>query len=350
LARTVRKNWRYVLVVIASLALLAWFIANLEWAEVWRALAEVRLRWLAAAVVVVVLDFYARAVRWAVVVHHFDPRTPIRTFWRATTIGNALNTVLPLRAGDVVRPMIVARRHNLPLATVFSTVVVERMFDAVGLIGAAAIVLVLLDGKSAAAVAQVVAWGKPALLTMAVGLAVVLALGSRRARVVAKAVLSRFPTRLRARPYRAYLQIAAGMAPAYSPRRLIQGLAATFVVWALTTLTIELVLRSMGIHLPIAASVFAAMALTVSVSVPQAPGYLGLFQVALYETLSLWSDSLADAQAAALVLWAVYVLPITAVGLVHAWLEAAELSGIRAQLRGQAPADAGETSGDGGGA
>lgn len=342
MAASSRWDWRYVVAVVASLGLFGWFLWRLEWVEVGRALASVRPGWVALAALLVVIDFYARAGRWALLVRHFDRAAPLRDLWRATTIGNALNTVLPLRLGDVVRPMIVALKRQIPVATVLTTVVVERLLDAFGVVGAMLVVLGLIDrGTAGVALERVREWGLPAVLTAVVGLALVLALSSPRARVLAKGAISLAAPSARARWYRLYLQLRAGLAPARAPLRLMGGLAATAVVWAFTVLTIAAVLASLDIDLPVVASIFVAVALTVSITVPQAPGYLGLFQVVLAETLALWGATRAEAQAAALVLWAVYILPITAIGLVHGWLEAADLARVRAQL---GPGDEGRPS------
>ena len=126
---------------------------------------------------------------------------------------------------------------------------------------------------------------------------------------------------------------------ARSPWRLMGGLAWTASVWVLTTLSILAVMHSMDVKLPLAGALFTAVALTVAISLPQAPGFLGIFQVAMTESLVLWGASRGESQAAALVLWAVYVLPITGIGIFHAWLEAADLTAIRATMAEKAERD-----------
>lgn len=332
-----RADWRTAVVIGGSLLLLGYFITTLEWDEVWRALAGVHPGWVAAGGACVVADYYARAMRWAVVVHHFDPLAPRRDFWRAMTIGNALNTILPLRAGDVLRPMFLAAKRQLPLPTVLSTVVVERLLDAIGVIVTLGLVVLLLDrdvATASLAFDQVREWGLPAVITASVLLVSVLMLASRRARFAAKAGLSWLGQRWRRRGYRLYLQLVEGLQPARVPRRFGLGMFWTGAVWVFTVLSIVSVMMALQIKLPLVGAMFIAVALTVAITLPQAPGYLGLFQVAMTEALVLWGATRGESQAAALVLWAVYVLPITAIGIVHAWLEAAEVSAIRARLTG----------------
>ena len=332
-----RLNWRTLVVIGGSFVLFGWFLWSLEWASVWKALTEVHPAWVAAAGVCVIADYYARAMRWGVVIHHFDPLASRRDLWRSMTIGNALNTVLPLRAGDVIRPMFFAMKRRLPLATVLSTVIVERLFDAFGIVGCLGIVFLLFDSKNDEAsgtLGKLQEWGLPAAISAVALLVAVLMLASPRARFVAKGVLAWVSSPWRRRFYRIYLQLVEGLQPVRIPSRLAGGLLWTALVWVFTSLSILSVLWALGISMSPAGALFAAVALTVAISLPQAPGFLGLFQVAMTEALVLWGVARGDSQAAALVLWAVYVLPITAIGIFHAWLEAAELSVLRDSFRG----------------
>src|SRR5256885_4582560 len=51
---------------------------------------------------------------------------PISTFF-ANTVGYMLSTVLPIRAGDVARPALLARRTNVRFAGALGTVLTERI-------------------------------------------------------------------------------------------------------------------------------------------------------------------------------------------------------------------------------
>ena len=57
-------------------------------------------------------------------------------------------------------------------------------------------------------------------------------------------------------------------------------------------------------------------ALSLAMMVPQAPGFLGMFQVVTEQSLSLWHAPAAQAQAVAMVFWTVCFVPVTILGLV----------------------------------
>jgi len=142
LARNVDK--RLVVVLVLAAVLLVWFIRGLHWEEVFQALRNVKIGYLLLAAGLMLGDYFFRAVRWMLIVRQVDREVPLATVWHATAIGAALNTFLPLRGGDLVRPALVAHDRQAPFTTLLSTTVLERLFDAFGVL--MALVVILLAG------------------------------------------------------------------------------------------------------------------------------------------------------------------------------------------------------------
>src|SRR5690606_35619174 len=120
------------LALLVTALFLALFLRGLHWRELGEALGSVRVEWVALAVVFALADYGLRALRWTVLYRHVDAECPVDVLWRGTAIGAALNTFIPLRGGDLVRPAYVARRRGVPFTTTLSTTVVERLMDLVG--------------------------------------------------------------------------------------------------------------------------------------------------------------------------------------------------------------------------
>ena len=59
--------------------------------------------------------FWARAVRWQYLLAPIGP-TRFRTVFRTTVIGFAALALLPARAGDLLRPYLLARQEGLSRA------------------------------------------------------------------------------------------------------------------------------------------------------------------------------------------------------------------------------------------
>ncbi|MBW1880797.1 MAG: flippase-like domain-containing protein [Deltaproteobacteria bacterium] len=319
MARSVDK--RLVVVLVVAAALLVWFIRGLHWAELADALYGVKVGYLVLAAGLMLGDYFSRAVRWMLIVRHVDREVPLSTLWQATAIGAALNTFLPLRGGDLVRPAVVAQDRGAPFTTLLSTTVVERLFDAFGVVMALVLILLLLSSQTGdpATLAQLRRWGIGSGVLAVVGFGVVLFLATRQARATLMRVLRPWPAPVRMRMMRSYLQLAHGLEAAGNPLRLLPALLTTVVLWSFTTSAILATLYALGVQASLALGLFIAVALTASISVPQAPGYLGLFQVVMENAAMLWGVPEAVAEAESFVLWFVYVGPITLAGLWYAF-------------------------------
>jgi uncharacterized protein (TIRG00374 family) len=323
---------RLLLVLAVSGGLLVWFLSGLHYAELVDAFRGVRWGWVVLAASVGLVEYALRAVRWMFLVRHVDRNVRLDTLWRAVVIGAALNTLLPLRGGDIVRPALVAHHRRLPFTTLLSTTVVERLLDLVAVVVALILMLLWMPAHvvtDPATLDRLRWWGWVSGLLAVAGFGAVLLLVTRRARELVMVALKPWPAPVRRRAMRTFLQLSQGLEAAGHPWRLVPGLGATVAVWAATTGMILATLRALGLDPTLALGLFVSVAMTVSVSVPQGPGFLGLFQVVMEEAAKLWGVPEAVAEAEAFLLWGVYVLPVTVVGALYAWREGHAFFGLR---------------------
>lgn len=120
--------------VALGLGLLAWFLSGLQWRELHQALSDLSWGWVVVAALLMLADYALHAWRWGVLVRHLDPDVGFGLLWRATTIGWGFNTLLPLRAGNFLRPAVVAMRRPVSYGTLLFTTVAEYVCDAFGIV------------------------------------------------------------------------------------------------------------------------------------------------------------------------------------------------------------------------
>src|SRR5262245_49579869 len=77
------------------------------------------------------LMFLVRAYRWRRFVEPLQP-VPFAPFLSATLIGFMANDILPLRAGELIRVYVLSHLASVRLSTVLATLVLERVWDTVG--------------------------------------------------------------------------------------------------------------------------------------------------------------------------------------------------------------------------
>ena len=70
-----------------------------------------------------------RALRWQYLLAPIGHTRFVPAF-RTTVIGFAASAVLPARAGEVIRPYLLARQESLSATATFATIIIERLLDA----------------------------------------------------------------------------------------------------------------------------------------------------------------------------------------------------------------------------
>ncbi len=301
---------------------LASFLWSLDWAGLAGALSRVSWRWMGVATVVMLAGYAAQGLRWRLLLKDVTPTLSWSTTWRATTVMWAGNTLLPLRAGLVLRPLVVLREHDVAFATVLSTVVAETVCDLIGVVGLLLLTVSVLPADLAAdgplgRMRDLGSWAGAVALIL---LAAVVLLSSPSARGLVDAAARRLPHEgVRGALLRGFDQVVAGLGVVRDPVRFLAALGWTAAVWLGWLLGILATLRAFGVEVGVAGALFLETALTLSMLVPQAPGFLGLFQVVTEESLGLFGAPESEAQGVALLFWTVCFVPVTVLGAVDAW-------------------------------
>src|SRR5204863_6150847 len=107
--------------------------------QVGRIIAGANLLDLAATSGLGCVALFLRSIRWRVLLNAEGSVSVADAFW-ATAAGYFGNNFLPARAGELVRMHMIARQGALQHAFVLATAVLERVADAIVLIGVSAVV------------------------------------------------------------------------------------------------------------------------------------------------------------------------------------------------------------------
>ena len=89
-------------------------------------------------------------------------------------------------------------------------------------------------------------------------------------------------------------------------------------MWLNGALAIYCLFQAFGLSLPFGAACFVGVAIALGVALPQAPGFVGVFHVAIENTLLLWGQDPQVAKSFALIFWMVSFVPVTLLGLIMA--------------------------------
>ena len=338
---------RGLVALLISLGAAAWFAADVRWGPLEATLRAVRPPWVLAAVGLLLFEFVLRAWRWQVLLRPGGP-VPLRHLLVAQIIGAAANTVLPLRAGELAKPWVAARRTGRPISTVVATAVMERIYDLFGLLTVLVTMAAVLPSEAqarpehAGLVLTIKAWGAAfgGIALTCMGVFFVLATREQAARGRFLQILRLGPPAVRPLFLGLFDGFVAGLGNTRDLRGLAQAAALSAWLWFDGALAIWCLFQAFSMELPFGAACFTASAIALTVALPQAPGFLGVFHVAMEKTIQLWGEAEPTAEGFALVFWAVSFLPVTSVGLL-AWaregLRVGELVGDGARPGPAAP-------------
>lgn len=125
-----RGFWLPCLVILAAAGFLAWRArqTGFDLAEFAHSFRQVHWGWIAAAWTVGLLSYAGRTVRWMVMLRPLAPRARYRDVLSGTIIGFSA-VYLFGRAGELVRPWLIARSAGVSFTSQIAALVLERIYD-----------------------------------------------------------------------------------------------------------------------------------------------------------------------------------------------------------------------------
>src|SRR6266478_360304 len=317
------NRWRgaWLIGLVISVALLAWVLSKSHPAKVWEDAKHANGWLLLLTIVVATITFPVRAIRWRLILRDADGR-PFHwmPLWHATTIGFMANNLLPARAGEFARAYVASRQLPVRFTTSLGSIAVERVFDALVMLGLMAVAIAapsfpahtLVGGRSLSAIAASTALLFGVLLVMALLIAnrpgPWLVLVERVSRRV-------LPVRAADRVVRIFDGVIEGLAVLKSPGRFAGVVLWSLVLWLKNAAAFAICFRAFGLHVPLEAALLLQGIIGFGVAIPSTPGYGGVFEAATLLTLQLYGVDSSLALAYALTYHLTTFIPITLLGL-----------------------------------
>jgi uncharacterized protein (TIRG00374 family) len=318
-----RTHVRTLLVLALAAALVALFLYKVDARRVVAEIVHARREWLFLSFISVFVNLAIRAVRWRYLLEPLG-ETSFGSAFRATAVGFAASTLLPARAGEVIRPYFLARHEHLSATGAFATIILERLLDVVTVLVLLASFVFVFGRDLAASSPTVFAGLKWAAGSAAVGSAAVLGMLfvlagdperlGRTMRRLEQVVPSAFAGAIA----KVAERFARGLGAIRRPGRVLGALAWSFPLWLSIGFGIWAVAMAFRFAVPFTGSFLLMAILVIGVAVPT-PGAIGGFHEAFrIGTTMFYGAPDAAAVGAAIVLHAVSVVPSLVLGLYFA--------------------------------
>jgi uncharacterized membrane protein YbhN (UPF0104 family) len=311
------------LAALAVLAGLAWRSRKgFDWIIFWSTLRAMDARWLAASIFFSYGTYFVRAFRWAVLLRPLRPHPRFWPLFSATVIGFTAVTVLG-RAGEFVRPWLIASREDVPVASQVAAWVVERLYDLLIALAVFGFALSRVSGAGFS-LGPALSWaletgGLMIGLLSAFGLGVLLAMKYRSEHI------QRWILRLMSflsehhfnRVERVVIAFLDGVSSTKSQSAMVWMITYTLVEWLLIAACYACVLNAFGGSVRMTLiQIMILMGFVSFGSIVQLPGIGGGMQVtALLVLTEIFSVPIEVATGLAIILWVMVFLTITPLGV-----------------------------------
>jgi len=264
---------------------------------------------IALAVGTLVLSLAAKTARWRLLLPERSPVTTVRLY-RILHISFLLNNILPARLGDVARVAMTSSQPGLRVGHVVSSLLTERVTDAVMLLAAFVLVSPFLPLPAAYSQWLYIAWFSIGAVAAAAILAGVFRSPLRRI-WLRMALGGHLPTK-RLREEAASFQEGLGQ---LSPGRGVLPIWAWSVTaWVGAFALNYLLMRALGITAPFTVAVLLTCTTNLAMLIPSSPGYIGVFHAAATLTLLPFGVGPSLAFSFAILAYLVNVLPVYIIG------------------------------------
>ena len=289
-----------------------WYsVQGVDFGRFWHDLASARLFWLLPMVLSAIVAMLFRAWRWHVLLNLMAP-IPLTPVLHATNIGFMGNMVLPLRAGEVIKPLVVARAGEISGASALASVAVERICDLL-MLGVLAVVTVQLVPSDSILRDQL------PFLVGVVGLALVLIVLAVRFETLVQrlvdwfaAFLPQFLGGVVREGSRGGLRSLSGLS---NPGVFLRVMGMSLLVWMAAAVGFVAGALALDIQAPyLALGIATAVIVAAAVSVPSAPGFIGVFWAGSELALGLFGVDKSLAFSFGVLTWLVQMVVICSLG------------------------------------
>jgi uncharacterized membrane protein YbhN (UPF0104 family) len=326
------RFWIGVLISIAAL-ILAFRSVNLR--DMWAELSGANYWLLVVSVPVLFLFLILRAFRWRLL---FYPQQGlrVRNLFAVINVGYLISNILPARLGDVARAYLIGDTEPVSRAAAFSTVVAERVLDALCAVAGFFLVLpfapvpdwmvrsgLIVGAAALAAVAVFVVLVRRREWTLRVTDRILRALhwpsgetmSGFRGRLAARTrlrFLARMPWLDRPRLESMAGSLIDGLSGITTLRQGPRLVLFSVAIWVVISAYYWIVLLAFDPAQPPVAGLAVCSVTALGMTVPSSPGFIGVFEFLTRETLVLFGmgaqTALSYAFAAHLIVYVVYTI------------------------------------------
>ena len=301
-----------ILGAIISVTALIWLAQIYDIEDLTAPLRTANYWYLLIAIFIAISDFILRAIRWRILFVEHTPKKFSNVF-RALMQGYLFNTLLPARAGELVKVFRLGKDEGLARVEILGTVVVERIGDMIALVLLMGAVFFLYpDFPHWLKFSGLVIMSITAIVTII--LAVIHFHGHKLKPVFLLLINYVLPKRFLLRLEISGKIFIEGLAGLFKTKSIFFFFFFTAILWALEVLIAYYISGAFGLWIPLGNLLFLMLVITVGTIIPSSPGYIGVYELFGIAGLNLIGISGGESLSFIVMLHAIAILVPSIIG------------------------------------
>lgn len=290
-----------------------------DFGEIGEALRQTAIWWVLPALVLYFIGVYLRAIRWRILLRTVAPDATTGKLFPIIIIGFMANNILPLRAGEIVRSVVIGKEFGVRKTSALATIAVERIFDGITMLGFLAFSMIFVSLTSELQHLAIISFLVFAGLLLAM---LLLTFAGDFVTRVLQLVLGPLPDAVGERAEQLAESFLSGLGVLKSRGDLAKVVGTSIGAWTLEASMYYLLAIGFGAQvrdvMTGAVTLLTTGVANLSTLIPGAPGYIGQFEYGVKLVLNgAFGIPESQALAYALLVHAALYFPITLLGLVE---------------------------------
>jgi glycosyltransferase 2 family protein len=324
-------DWKFYLGLVIGFLFLYLSLKGFRYAEFIEQIESINWYLIVLSVIIYYLTYVSRVLRWRYLTAPIKEGMSFRNLFSAISIGFGANNMLPFRLGELARAYALGKIEKVSAGSVLATVVIERVFDGMAVIG---LVVIILLGPTSEHFSEhnqalrTAGYSSLVFLIFIVGFLVLLEKKTDKAIKLMSFFVRPVSKKLQDKMEKFLISFAAGIDVLYRGGALLMIVLYSILTWVLIIFFYYTIILSFsfGSDIPFSASVAVVVFIAFASVIPAPPGYVGTFEAGGIAALMIYGLAKTQAAGVVIVMHALNIFPAIIMGLVFLWLDKISLA------------------------
>lgn len=314
-----RRRGMFLAGMVISAGFIVYAVTSMDFR---RAMAEIRNihpLWIIPFALANLVAVYLRAIRLRYILWGLK-NIPIHTLFSAISIGNMGNMIFPMRLGELMQVYQIAQKEKLSKSAVFTTLMVEKVFDIISILTMFALTLLIADPPVASIDRLAIIKRAGIILSLVTGVSITFLYLTLRFEdgtgVGTRLFFHLLPQKVAERVSVAFTSFRSGLRVFSKGHHMAGAIYSSVVLYITIAVGYSFALPIFGLPYSVEVGTMITVCLSLGIIVPSSPGFVGPYHAAIVIALGLYRVDTGVALGVAIMLHFVIFLLSVGMGIV----------------------------------